>query len=44
MQNVLSGPLDQVARARYRVTGTWEHPEIEQIPVPRPRGRESGSG
>lgn len=44
VQNVLSGPLDQMARARYRVTGTWEHPEIEQIPVPRPRARQSGSG
>lgn len=44
VQNVFARPLDQVARARYRVTGSWEHPEIEQVPVPRPRARESGSG
>jgi uncharacterized protein (TIGR02099 family) len=43
-QNVFARPLDQVARARYRVTGSWDQPEIEQVPLPRPRARESGSG
>jgi uncharacterized protein (TIGR02099 family) len=30
-QGVLRSPLDQMARARYRVTGSWDKPDIQLI-------------
>jgi uncharacterized protein (TIGR02099 family) len=36
-QGVLKSPIDQMARARYRVTGSWEKPQIDL--VARERGR-----
>ncbi len=44
-QGVLRSPLDQMARARYRVTGTWDKPRIDLIArerAPRPAPERSG--
>jgi uncharacterized protein (TIGR02099 family) len=41
-QGVLKNPIDRMGAARYRVTGSWENPDIEQLArlpaVPVPRG------
>ncbi len=41
-QGVLSNPIDRMGAARYKVTGSWEKPDIEQlarIPAgPEPKG------
>jgi uncharacterized protein (TIGR02099 family) len=45
-QGVLKSPIDQMARARYRVTGSWEKPKIDLVArdrgrrAPQPAGRD----
>jgi uncharacterized protein YhdP len=44
-QGVLRSPLDQMARARYRVTGSWDKPDIQLIQrerAGRPDGERDG--
>jgi uncharacterized protein YhdP len=44
-QGVLKSPLDQMARARYRVTGPWDKPRIDLIARERgPRSAPESSG
>jgi hypothetical protein len=32
---ILRGPLEDMARVRYRVTGSWDHPVVERVAEPR---------
>jgi uncharacterized protein (TIGR02099 family) len=44
-QEVLNKPLNQVTQLTYRVTGTWDNPQVERgaAQEPEPRARRSGS-
>ncbi|HET7843270.1 MAG TPA: AsmA-like C-terminal region-containing protein, partial [Xanthomonadales bacterium] len=44
VQNVLSSPLKQIARARYTVKGGWDKPEIELVEKQHPQRKRPQRG
>jgi uncharacterized protein (TIGR02099 family) len=43
-QQILDKPLDQVTQLSYRVTGSWDNPQVERAPAPEGAARERPSG
>lgn len=39
-QEILNKPLDKVTELSYRVTGSWDNPQVERGPAPEPRPSE----